>query len=45
MGNVDPGTNVAAAVMLPPTESPAARKILDRLGATYHSAWGGFSRF
>lgn len=23
----------------------AARKILDRLGATYHSAWGGFSRF
>jgi hypothetical protein len=23
----------------------AAREILDRLGATYHSAWGGFSRF
>ncbi len=23
----------------------AARVILDRLGATYHSAWGGFSRF
>ena len=22
----------------------AARVILDRLGATYHSAWGGFSR-
>jgi hypothetical protein len=22
----------------------AAREILDRLGATYHSAWGGFSR-
>jgi hypothetical protein len=24
---------------------PAARGILDRLGATYHHAWGGFSRF
>ncbi|MCW2653681.1 MAG: antibiotic biosynthesis monooxygenase [Mycobacterium sp.] len=24
---------------------PAARGILDRLGATYHYAWGGFSRF
>ena len=23
----------------------AAREILDRLGASYHSAWGGFSRF
>jgi quinol monooxygenase YgiN len=23
----------------------AARVILDRLGATYHSLWGGFSRF
>jgi len=23
----------------------AARVILDRLGATYHSPWGGFSRF
>ena len=23
----------------------AAREILDRLGATYHSTWGGFSRF
>ena len=23
----------------------SAREILDRLGATYHSAWGGFSRF
>ena len=23
----------------------AAREILDRLGATYHSPWGGFSRF
>jgi quinol monooxygenase YgiN len=23
----------------------AAREILDRLGATYHSAWGGFARF
>jgi quinol monooxygenase YgiN len=23
----------------------AAREILDRLGATYHSAWDGFSRF
>src|ERR1700682_232975 len=23
----------------------AAREILDRLGATYHAAWGGFSRF
>ncbi len=23
----------------------AARVILDRLGATYHSHWGGFSRF
>jgi hypothetical protein len=23
----------------------AAREILDRLGATYHSVWGGFSRF
>ena len=23
----------------------AARVILDRLGATYHSAWGGFARF
>jgi quinol monooxygenase YgiN len=22
----------------------AAREVLDRLGATYHSAWGGFSR-
>ena len=25
--------------------NPAAREILDRLGATYHSTWGGFSRF
>ena len=24
--------------------NPAAREILDRLGATYFSAWGGFSR-
>jgi quinol monooxygenase YgiN len=24
--------------------NPAARVILDRLGATYHSTWGGFSR-
>jgi quinol monooxygenase YgiN len=24
---------------------PAARGILDRLGATYHHPWGGFSRF
>ena len=23
----------------------SAGEILDRLGATYHSAWGGFSRF
>ena len=23
----------------------AAREILDRLGAIYHSSWGGFSRF
>jgi len=23
----------------------AAREVLDRLGATYHSAWGGFARF
>jgi quinol monooxygenase YgiN len=23
----------------------SAREILDRLGASYHSAWGGFSRF
>jgi hypothetical protein len=23
----------------------SAREILDRLGATYYSAWGGFSRF
>jgi hypothetical protein len=23
----------------------SAREILDRLGASYHSPWGGFSRF
>ncbi len=23
----------------------SAREILDRLGASHHSAWGGFSRF
>jgi quinol monooxygenase YgiN len=23
----------------------AAREVLDRLGATYHSAWGGFARY